>query len=368
MKMNKEHAGRLGIFCAALAERGLTGAVLDRRDDCFYLSGYTGSDAVLVLSAKAGGFAKGWIVTDSRFTGEAEKSAPGFEVLGWRDGLAVSVGRLLRKERLRKAGYTPRSMTVAFFDAMRAEAGVTAWEDADPFLSGQRAVKSKREVAAIRRALDCAERAFLAARKRWKTGMTEIEVKNDLEWEMKRLGADNPAFETIVAVGANASFPHAHAGKGRIRPGKMLLVDFGAQIDRYCSDLTRTLWADEIPAAWAKRYAAVLEAQAAGLAAVRAGAGTDAPHRAAAGVFMKAGMAEKFTHSLGHGVGLAVHESPRLSVFRPQALAAGQIVTCEPGVYFSGSGGIRVEDMVLVAEEGAEVLSSLPKRLEDAIF
>lgn len=366
ISMKKEHAARLEAFRAALRERKISGAVLDRRDDCFYLTGYTGSDAVLVLAAAT---EKAWLVTDSRYTEEAEKTARGCGVLAWKEGFAAFVGKLAKKEKFRAVGHTPHSMTAAFFDAMRRAAGAgVRWEDAGGILLRQRAVKSKTETAAIRAAIRCAEQAFLAAKARWRVGMTEAEVKNDLEWEMKRLGAEGPSFETIVASGANASLPHAHAGAKKIQPGKMLLVDFGAQVNRYCSDLTRTLWADGIPAVWAKRYGAVLEAQAAGLAAVRAGALSDAPHTAAVGALRRHGIAEQFTHGLGHGVGLAVHEAPRFSPRLPEALAAGQIVTCEPGVYFPGAGGIRVEDMLRVTKDGAEVLSSLPKEPGDAIF
>ncbi len=365
MKMKKEHADRLDRFFDALAERKLAGAVVDNRDDCFHLSGYTGSDAVLVLSAKR---RKCLLVTDSRYTEEAEKTAPGFDVVRWKESFAVFVGGILKKEKLKAVGYTPKSLTVAFFDGMRERAGAGTWRDAGPILSGLRAVKSKEEIAAVRLALDCAETAFLRAKKRWKAGMTETDVKNDLEAEMKRLGAGEPAFETIVAVGANASLPHAHAGGRKIRPGSMILVDFGAKVNRYCSDLTRTVWADEIPAVWAKRYQAVLAAQRAGLAAIRAGAPGAAAHAAAAAAFAECGLEERFTHSLGHGIGLAVHEAPSLSRHGEAALEEGNIVTCEPGVYFPGSGGIRVEDVALVEKNGAKILSSLPKQLEDAIF
>ncbi len=221
---------------------------------------------------------------------------------------------------------------------------------------------------AIRASLACAEQAFLVAKPRWRIGMTETEIKNDLEWEMRRQGAEGTSFETIVAVGANASLPHAHAGCGKIRAGAMLLIDFGAFRNRYCSDLTRTLWAGDVPKAWRRRYQAVLEAQQAGIAAIRAGARGSDVHRKAVAVFAGCGLADRFTHGLGHGVGLAVHESPRLSTRCDKPLAAGNIVTVEPGVYFPGSGGIRVEDMALVTKTGAEILSSLPKTLDSVVL
>lgn len=364
--MKSEYAARLSRFLDALAERGLDGAVLDSRNDYFYLSGYTGSDSVAVLSVKG---RKGWIVTDMRYTEEAEKTANGMETLAWKVRFSQFVGTMLRKQRLRRVGFTPNTMTAAFYAGMQKEAPqVKEWTDVEPDLSALRAVKSPAEVAAIRSALACQEKAFLTAKKRWRVGMTETEIKNDLEWEMRRNGADNNSFETIVAVGANASLPHAHSGDRKVQAGKMLLVDFGAILGRYCSDLTRTLWAGEIPAVWKKRYLAVLEAQQAGIDAIRAGAFGKTVHQKAVDVFVRHKLADKFTHGLGHGVGLAVHESPRLSPAYAKPLVAGNIVTIEPGVYFPGSGGIRTEDMGLVTEDGAEILSSLPKSLDSAVF
>ncbi len=362
----REHEKRLARFLAALAARGLDGAVLDRRADCHYFTGYTGSDAAAVFSVKSG---KGWLVTDSRYREEAEKTAPGMNVTLWKGGFAASVGKLVKKLRLKTVGHTPASMTAAFYFAMKKEApGAASWPDVDADIFALRAVKSPAETAAVRAALGCQERAFLAARKRWRVGMTETEVKNDLEWAMRREGADDASFETIVAVGANASLAHAHAGQRRIQAGKMLLIDFGAVRDRYCSDLTRTVWAGDIPAVWRKRYLAVLEAQRAGIEAIRAGVRGKAVHEKAEAALGRCGLADRFMHGLGHGVGLAVHESPRLSPAYDKPLAAGNIVTVEPGVYFPGAGGIRVEDMVLATEDGAEVLSSLPKDVESVVF
>lgn len=364
--MAAECGRRMDAFCLLLERAGLGGAVLDRRDDQYYLTGYTGSDSMLVVAAKR---RKSWIVTDSRYTEEAAKTAFGTEVVQWSSGFGAFTGRLLRKLRLSGIGYTPHSMTAAFFDQMRREAAsVKTWHDADASLSSLRAVKSRFEIARMRAALACAEAAFSKAKKRWKPGMTETEVKNDLEWEMRRGGAEDAAFETIVAVGPNASLPHAHAGGRGIRNGKMLLIDFGARVARYNSDLTRTLWAGDMPAVWRKRYRAVLAAQAAGIAAIREGVPGSEANARAVEEFAAAGLRERFTHSLGHGVGLAVHEGPRLARAAMDPLVAGNVVTVEPGVYFPGAGGIRVEDMVLVKGDGCEVLSSLPKREEDAVF
>lgn len=365
MKSN-ETTTRTKQFLASLSTSGIDAAVLNNRNDIFYFTGYTGSDAVAVFSTKSG---KGWLITDSRYREEAEKTAPGVDTVLWKAGFAGFVGKHLKKLKAKKVGYTPDTLTTAFWKGMGAEApAVSEWTDVWSEITALRSVKSPHEITAMKKALDCAEKAFLKAKKRWKAGMTEIDVKNDIEWEMRKLGAQDASFETIVAVGANASLPHAHAGKQKVTEGKMLLVDFGARVDRYCSDLTRTVWVGSIPAVWQKRYQAVLNAQLAGIAAIRAGVNADVPYRKAVAELAKAKIADKFTHSLGHGIGLEVHEFPRLATHNKKPLVAGNIVTTEPGVYFPGSGGIRTEDMVLVGADGATVLSSLPKSLEDAVI
>jgi Xaa-Pro aminopeptidase/Xaa-Pro dipeptidase len=247
-------------------------------------------------------------------------------------------------------------------------ASVAAWKSLDREISDQRAVKDAGEIRAVEKALACAEAAFVAARGRWRAGMTEIDVKLDLEWEMRRRGAVATAFETIVAAGANASLPHAHAGRRRIRPGKALLVDFGARLNRYHSDVTRTLWCGRIPGIWLKRYRAVCDANQIGRDAIRAGISGREVDAKVRRFLDSAGLGEFFSHSLGHGVGLAIHEEPRLGSRSPYALAAGNIVTVEPGIYFPGAGGIRVEDMVLVTAGGSRTLSSLPRGVDSLVF
>ncbi|MCC8179485.1 MAG: aminopeptidase P family protein [Planctomycetes bacterium] len=358
-KKSTDTAAALAAFFTTLKKAGLDGAVLDNRNDQFYLTGFTGSDSLVLLEAKK---RRGWLITDSRYTEEAAQTVAGLEVVQWKQSMSLFTGDMIKKLRLARLGYTPVSLTVLLFQIMKARTGAAViWSDVGPYLAAQRAVKTGAEVRAIKKALAVAEQAFSTAKNRWKIGMTEVEVKNDLEWEMRRLGAEDAAFETIVASGANASLPHAHAGKRKLAGGKMLLIDFGARVGRYNSDLTRTVWLGSIPAAWLKRYQAVLAAQQAGIAAIQAGIPGSEPDRRAREIFRSFELERFFTHSLGHGVGLAVHEEPRLGGRAVEPLVEGNVVTVEPGVYFPDSGGIRVEDMVLVKNNGATVLSSLPK-------
>lgn len=345
-----------------LAKNGLAAAFLTAPADVRYFSGFTGSDSSLLVTAK-----KRWIVTDSRYTEEAEKSAPLYERALWKKHPAEFAAELLKKEGIGgKLGVSKGQLTLAW--AERLKKARLALEALDDQTSALRAVKSAAEVAGIRRALKVAQDAFTALRGQLKAGMTEMEVRLELEWQMQRRGAAAAAFETIVACGANASLPHAHAGTRKIAPGKPLLIDFGACVNGYNSDLTRTLFAGTIPQIWLRRYEATLAAQAAGIRAIRAGAAAAKADEAARAVLQDAGLVEYFTHSLGHGAGLEVHEAPRLSVRSAQTLVAGNVVTVEPGVYFPGQGGIRIEDMVLVTAQGARVLSRLPKSAAEAVF
>lgn len=359
-------SARLDLLFSHMAEKGMDAAIINRREDVYYFSGFTGTDTVLFLVAKR---RKLFLVTDARYTEEAEKTAPGYAVTMWKGGFAQFMGKLVKKFSARSVGFVPAAMTVQFHAGVIAEAGKRlAWLTLAPAISAMRAVKSPTELTAMKKALACAEAAFIASRRNWKAGMTEKDVKDDLEWAMRRHGAEDAAFETIVAVAANASLPHAHAGNGKLRPGKMLLIDFGARVGFYNSDLTRTMWVTDIPSVWQKRYQTVLECQLAAIEKLGPGIPGTAADAAARRILARAKIEPYFTHSLGHGVGLAVHEEPRLSHVATEPLLPGNIVTVEPGVYFPGSGGIRIEDMAVIGKTGATILSSLPKDLASQVI
>lgn len=329
--------------------------------DVRYFSGFTGSDSYLVLHGR-----KRWLVTDARYLEEAQKSAPGFEILLWKKHPAEFIAGLLKVAGARSLGVCENGLLLSWYKRLRKSG--CALHGLDGRVAQLRAVKSVSEVAEICKALRCAQTAFRELRSVLRAGMSELEIRAELEYRMARYGAEATAFATIVATGANASLPHAHAGQRRIKAGSLLLIDFGARLGGYNSDLTRTLFIDKIPAIWLRRYEAVLAAQRAGIAAIRAGALCAGVDQAARSVLAEYGLEEYFTHSLGHGLGREVHEHPRLSrLAGKQELAAGNVVTVEPGVYFPGRGGIRIEDVVLVTAGGARVLSSLEKDIASVV-
>jgi len=380
-------AARLERFRDGLRRLGLGAAWLTRPEDVRYLSGFAGDSAWLLV-----GLARVWLVTDFRFVEEAGRSARGAAVVRWESSPGRTAGGLLRRHRVRRAGVVTGHITArAFMDLKKASTGV-AWTPVDPVLDRLRSVKSPWEASRVARAQSVAEQAFRDWLPGVAAGVTERDLAADLERGLRRAGAEGVSFPTIVAAGSNASRPHAIPGNRKVTAGRPLVVDFGAKVDGYCSDTTRTLFLGDPGKQWRERYKLVLEAQDAALLAVGPGEGGPAAARAAARVFVDAKVADLFGHGLGHGVGLAIHEPPRLAGWkaalgagpptdRPRAgrrpaaspsapanLEPGNIVTVEPGLYWPGEGGIRIEDMVYVTRTGCRNCTRLPKKLEDVIL
>ncbi len=351
-----EIRSRLTRLRTAMAKARIGGYYTTDEKDVHYLSGFTGSESALLITAR-----KNWIVTDSRYTEEAELTAQGFEVLQWKNSFAEFMGKLARKARIGSMGFSPDQVTVATHKSLKKSAYGVRLKAVEKLVSNLRVIKSPWEIRQIQAALACAEESFRAVRPRIKPGMTEIDLKLDLELEMRRNGAACAAFDTIVAAGANASKPHAHAGTRKIPENGLVLIDFGARVGYYNSDLTRVVFMGTPPTIWQKRYKLVLQAQEQGIAAVRPGLHGREVDAVARKVFADAGCADHFGHGLGHGVGLAVHELPSLGHRGRMLLEPGMVVTIEPGLYYPRRGGIRIEDMVLVTKTGGRCLSALEK-------
>jgi len=238
-----------------------------------------------------------------------------------------------------------------------------AFRPASPLMRRLRMRKSPEELSAMRRAAAIADRAFQAISARPLSGLTELEVAKALEEEMLKAGAEGAAFEILVASGPNSALPHHRAGRRRIEPGDVVILDFGCRVDGYCSDITRTLVLGEPPARVRELYEVILAAQRKAVEAVRPGLPAQEVDRAARGVIAQAGYADHFTHRTGHGIGLDVHEEPYIVEGNTLPLEEGMTFSVEPGIYFPGEFGLRVEDIVVVTEEGAESLNNCPRTL-----
>jgi Xaa-Pro aminopeptidase len=327
-----------------------------------YWSGFTGSESVLVLTPSTA-----TLYTDGRYVEEAEATSRETAVALWRGHPMAEAGERIKRLGVKRAWFEEDVLRVGWYERLREKTRQVRLSGCSSILAGIRAAKSRWEVQRIEAALRLAEEAFRQTRSLVRPGMTEAEVALELDHRVRVAGAESSSFPTIVAAGANASRPHAQPGRRRIKEGGMVLIDWGVRLNGYCSDLTRTLWIGRIPPLWRERYEVVLQAQKAGLAELssrRSGAQADAAARA---VIAEAGLAERFAHSLGHGVGLEVHEAPRLSRLWTNPLAEGSVVTIEPGIYLPGDGGLRIEDMACVGVDGARLLSSLDRSLASAV-
>jgi Xaa-Pro aminopeptidase len=324
-----------------------------------YLTGFTGSNALALVGPDMRTF-----VTDFRYTEQSAAEVDrafdrSISILDLMDALPD----LLPSGELRLA-FEDGHMSVRAHGRLRElvpeRVELVAGGDA---VESLRAVKDAEEVRRIGEAAKLADAALRRIMEEGLVGRTEVGVATALERTMQDLGAQRPSFDTIVAAGAHGALPHAHPRDVEIGAGELVVIDWGAELDGYCSDCTRTLATGSLPDETLEVYDLVREAQLAGLAAVKAGAGGRDTDSAARDVIAAAGHGENFGHGLGHGVGLEIHEAPRLSQRSDSVLADGMVVTVEPGVYLPGQFGVRIEDLAVVTDTACTILTSVPKEL-----
>jgi len=344
---------RIAQLQKLVRKAGLNSLLVTNPENWFYLTGFTGEAGILVIESHGA-----TLITDERFTTQAKQEAPGTAVVLQKDGLYRSCGEMLGQRRLRKVGFDSEQVTVAQLRAVKKAAGGGVRLDPAPRLvQSLRMKKDARELAKMRRAAILASEAVEAAIKLLKPGIRESEVAAEIEYQMRKQGASRPAFETIVAFGRRAALPHARPTAKRLKRGQLVVLDLGAILDGYCSDITRTVFVGRAPAKVKAWYRAVLEAEAAAIDTVAAGRACGEVDAAARGVLAAYRLDQYFVHSTGHGLGLEVHEDPRVAKGQKTLLASGNVVTIEPGVYVPGVGGIRIEDDVVVCKSGNEVLT-----------
>jgi Xaa-Pro aminopeptidase len=261
-------------------------------------------------------------------------------------------------------GFDGTQLTVARFRALRKAAGPRVrWVRADGQVESGRQRKDPGELAQMRKSALLAGEVLSGALKLLKPGVREIEVAAEIEYQMRRRGASGPAFETIVAFGARSAYPHARPTDKTLRKNELVVLDLGVILGHYCSDITRTVFVGRAPARIRRWYRAVQEAQAAAVAAAQAGTSCGEVDAAARGVLARYRLDQYFVHSTGHGLGLEVHEDPRVARGQKHVLVPGNVITIEPGVYVPGVGGIRIEDDVAVHADGNEVLTGIARNL-----
>jgi Xaa-Pro aminopeptidase len=357
--MSLPYKARVDGVRAQFAERGVEGLLVTHPADWYYLTGFTGESGVLLI--ERGGLT---IITDGRFTTQGRQETKGVRLVQQKGALMEFTGRFLAGKRSRRLGFDPLRLTVAQFQQLKKAAGrsVTLCA-ASGVVNRLRLRKDATEVGRMRQAAILAGNALTSAIKLLKPGVTESEIGAEIEYQIRRGGASGPAFETIVAFGERSALPHARPTAKRLKKNELVVLDLGAILAHYCSDITRTVYVGRAPTRVKQWYGAVLEAQTAAVAAVRAGAACGDVDAAARQVLAKHKLDRYFTHSTGHGLGLEVHEDPRLARGQQTRLEPGFVVTIEPGVYVPGYGGIRIEDDVAVYPDKTEVLTRVSRDL-----
>jgi Xaa-Pro aminopeptidase len=356
--VNSEIERRRSLIGAGLENRNLDAMLVSSPASVRYLTGFTGSNGTLLAFQDQAIF-----FTDPRYAIQSAGEVS-CRIQVCKGPILPAVAEASARHHVRRLGFERAHLSYEGFDTLRGKLPIdTSLEPVAGWLEANRMLKSADEIERIRRSVEVNSKAFEAAVRRVRSGMREADLAAEIEFAMHRLGAEKPSFETIVAAGPRSALPHAHPTDAAIKPGQLLLVDMGTFVNGYASDMTRMIFLGK-PGARVKRlYRAVLEAQLAAIDAVRPGAATAHIDRQARRVLKKFGLDRAFVHSTGHGLGLEIHELPRIGRKDKIPLAAGMAITIEPGAYLEGFGGVRIEDTVVVTANGCEVLTPTSKEL-----
>jgi len=360
------HRDRMDRLYRALSRRRLDAICISHGPNIVYLTGFTGDDSwLLVLRGHP------ILVTDSRFAEQAETESPWCDLVTRRTTVIKAVGRLARKFNVHRLGLEETHVSAASWRKASSEMPGIELVALTGLVEKMRLVKDAHEIELIvnaQRCLEHAVQAVIAPGASGLVGKSENELAARLEYEMRLAGASGSAFCTIVAAGARGSLPHARPTRRPAAAGAPLLIDAGARVRSYNSDLTRTYFLDTIPARLGRIYDVVLEAQSRAINSVRPGVRLARVDKAARDVIERAGFGKYFGHGTGHGVGLEIHEAPTVGPRTRGVARVGMVFTVEPGVYIPGLGGVRIEDIVVVTDDGCQVITSHPKAREAALL
>ena len=362
MSSSKPQNVRLSRLSQQMASNRLDGLLVTQMASIRYLCGFTGSAGVLAVAGK-----HARLFTDGRYTQQAREEVAGAQISIVKQSALTAAAQWLF-ERAERIGFDDANLTVRQLQALKKQqkssdarkAKLVATED---IVARLREKKDNSEIEKIAAAVNLGSSLFPTALAAIRPGVAEVEVAGALEYAARRAGAEGMSFDTIVASGQRSALPHGSASSFRIPPSGFVVLDFGVILAGYCSDMTRTVSVGKASGKMSSMYEAVLEAQLAGIASVRAGVPAGQVDAAARSVLQRTKLAQYFTHSTGHGVGLEIHESPRIAKGQPQLLEEGMVITIEPGIYVPGDGGIRIEDMVVVTATGCRVLTPTEKQL-----
>jgi len=324
-----------------------------------YLSGFTGSNGLLLLTPDSQ-----TLFTDPRYTIQASQECTSKVRIVAKGPLELAAVEMIRRAKLKRIGFESTRMIYEAYQRLKQALPLAAsLKPVGPVIEKLRMIKSPDEIARIRRSVLTNSEAFESTVRSIRPGVSEMAIAAELDFKMRRLGAEKAAFETIVAAGARTALPHAQPSQQKATVNELLLIDMGSCQNGYMSDMTRMLFLGRPNRKVTHMYNAVLKAQLAAIDAIRAGVIAGEVDRKARQVMESEGLGKQFVHSTGHGLGLEIHESPRVGKKDPTRLEAGMVITIEPGAYVRDFGGVRIEDTVLVTKNGCEVLTTTSKEL-----
>ena len=347
---------RIAVLRKTVSEQGWDAFIVSQPENRRYISGFTGSAGLLFITPDLA-----LLLTDFRYIEQASKEATDFEIVRLTTGFTSQLPVLLSEHSLKTIAFESAHITVAQLKKWQEAASNVDWIPTENAVETLRMIKDEKEVQAIRRAVQLTDEAFAHLTRTLRPHTTELEAAWELESYMRIHGAEKVAFDLILGSGLNGAMPHATSSAKEILPGEPIVIDIGAVVDGYHSDMTRTVCLGRPDERFLEVYDVVLRAQETAERAIRPGITGQEADEIAREVIRDAGFGPHFGHGLGHGVGLAIHEGPRLGQTSTEILQPGMTVTVEPGIYLPDWGGVRIEDLVVITEDGCEILTETGK-------
>jgi Xaa-Pro aminopeptidase len=351
-----DYKSRISYLREEISKSDIDTVLITDKENIRYYSGFTGTFAFLFINLE-----KSIIITDSRYTIRASEECPEYEVYqlksgdNWVDNISISL-----KSKI--VGFEGNNITVNMLEQFKGRINKQVeWKDFSTPITLGRVIKSEGEIKLIKSAINISDSAFNSVEKQIKAGITEKEISWEIEKTMRELGAESPSFDTIVASGVNGSKPHHSPTDKVIQEGEGIVIDMGAKYQGYCSDLTRTIFLGKPDSKFKEIYSIVLRSQMIAIETVKPNMTGEDIDLIAREIITNEGYGDNFGHSLGHGVGIEVHEGPGVGPNSKNIIKSGMIYTIEPGIYIEGWGGVRIEDMVLMTDGGNSLLSNANK-------
>ena len=349
---------RIAKLKEKLKENDIEAFLVTKKENVRYLSQFTGTAGKLLITQNDSVF-----ITDFRYLDQAEEQTDGCVIEEISSNFIEGFSELLKRKKIKNLSFESQDLSFKMYQKLKEKLDLDSLNPVESMVEKLRIIKEQSEVEKIKQAVEIADQGFQFLLEFIEPGKTEKEVALELEFFMKRKGGEKNAFDFIVASGKRGALPHGAASNKKIKKGELVTIDFGTVFQGYHSDITRTVAVGEPPQKLKEVYELVLKSQLLVIDQIKAGMSCVEADKIARDIIAEAGYKEMFGHGLGHGIGLEIHEGPRVSYTSEDNLKTGMVVTDEPGIYISGLGGVRIEDDLLITEAGCEVLNSAPKEL-----